>query len=123
MQSADQVEANGSHVSTAGFKTEPWYRIQCPATVLAALVKAGEYKDLYVGTNLSTIPRARFEQCWWYRCEFDVTDMCEVETTLLEFDGINYGVLLDKKFNSAVLFSACIFSGKDVFATKVLISV
>ncbi|NQV36342.1 MAG: glycoside hydrolase family 2, partial [Phycisphaeraceae bacterium] len=91
MQSADQVEANGSHVSTAGFKTGPWYRIQCPTTVLAALVKAGEYEDLYVGTNLSTIPRARFEQCWWYRCEFDVTDICEVETTLLEFDGINYG--------------------------------
>lgn len=29
------------------------------------------------------------------------------------FDGTRHGVLLDEKFNSAVLFSTCIFSGKD----------
>ncbi len=29
------------------------------------------------------------------------------------FDGINHGVLLDEKFDSAILFSTCIFGGKE----------
>jgi len=90
MQSADQLHADGSQISVSGFKANGWYPIQIPATVLAALVAQGEYPDLYTGKNLNAIPAGRFEQSWWYRCEFDVHGDRVPETTLLDCDGINY---------------------------------
>jgi hypothetical protein len=60
-----------------------------PSTVLGALVEVGEYVEPYFGTNLNDIPKKRFEQCWWYRTEFDLSDTDKRETTLLDFDGIN----------------------------------
>jgi len=90
IQSDDRLATDGSQISTAGFSTEDWYEIQVPSTVLAALVEAGEYIDPYFGSNLNDIPKKRFEQSWWYRNEFDLNDVNADETTLLEFDGINY---------------------------------
>ncbi|MHC4741133.1 MAG: glycoside hydrolase family 2 protein, partial [Planctomycetota bacterium] len=90
IQSADSAAADGSQVSAPGFGTENWYETRVPSTVLAALVEAGEYKDIYFGKNLKDIPKERFEQPWWYRCEFDLDPAAPDETAILEFDGINY---------------------------------
>lgn len=90
MQSADQLDADGSQISTSSFKPDGWYEVRTPSTVLAALVDAGEYPNPYFGKNLNTIPKQRFAQCWWYRSEFDLTETQATDTTLLEFDGINY---------------------------------
>ncbi|MHC4296260.1 MAG: glycoside hydrolase family 2 protein [Planctomycetota bacterium] len=90
IQSADQVSVDGSQISVCGFGAEGWYETRVPSTVLAALVEVGQYVDPYFGTNLDDIPKERFEQCWWYRSEFDLSDANSCETSLLEFDGINY---------------------------------
>jgi len=90
IQSDDRLASDGSQISTPGFDTEDWYKTHVPSTVLAALVEAGEYIDPYFGKNLKDIPKKRFEQTWWYRNEFDLSDINSDETTLLKFDGINY---------------------------------
>ncbi len=72
------------------FEAEGWYEARVPTTVLAALVVGGEYPDPYFGTNLKDIPRERFQQPWWYRCQFDLADIEADSNVLLEFDGINY---------------------------------
>ena len=90
IQSEDRLATDGSQISTAGFNAGGWYKSQVPFTVLAALVEAGEYIEPYFGKNLNNIPKKRFEQPWWYRNEFDLNDINNDETTLLQFDGINY---------------------------------
>lgn len=90
MQAADRLDANGTQVSNSAFATDGWYPVQVPATVLAGLVAVGEYPDLYVGKNLDAVPKERFAQPWWYRCAFDVNADHAGETTLLDFNGINY---------------------------------
>jgi len=61
-----------------------------PSTVLAALVANGRHQDLYVGTNLKQVPTEPFEQPWWYRAEFSLSEEDAAKTVLLEFDGINH---------------------------------
>ena len=90
IQSSDQVTVDGSKISTCVFRSDEWVSAQVPTTVLAALVQAGEYTDPYVGENLETIDKARFERPWWYRCEFEVSEDHAQDTSLLEFDGINH---------------------------------
>jgi exo-1,4-beta-D-glucosaminidase len=84
------VSADGSQISACEFSAEGWHEIRVPSTVLGALVEVGEYVEPYFGTNLNDIPKKRFEQCWWYRTEFDLSDTDKRETTLLDFDGVNY---------------------------------
>ena len=90
MQSADRLSVDGAQISVAGFMTEGWYETRTPSTVLAALVDAGEYEDPYFGENLKAIATERFEQSWWYRNEFNLSDAQASAATILEFDGINY---------------------------------
>jgi len=77
-------------ISMPGFKANRWYPTSVPATVLAALVENGVYKNPYFGTNLSKIPSKPFEKPWWYRTEFQLSRQETSSTVLLEFDGINY---------------------------------
>ena len=90
IQSGDQLPAGGDNISTTGFETGTWYDAQVPSTVLASLVDQGQYKDLYFGKNLNDVPKGRFEQPWWYRNEFVLSEDNAEAVTLLEFDGINY---------------------------------
>jgi len=85
-----EVDVPGDEVSLPGFDTWDWVPAAVPGTVLAALVAAGEYEDPYFGMNLKKIPRGPFEQAWWYRTEFTLSEMQVGKTVLLEFDGINY---------------------------------
>ena len=90
IQSSDQLTADGCQISTCAFNADDWYGAQVPTTILAALVQAGEYTDPYVGEDLNTIDKARFEQPWWYRCKFELTEAQAEHTTLVAFDGINH---------------------------------
>ncbi len=81
--------------------------LRVPATVLAAQVAAGVYKDVYFGMNLRSIPGASYPigenfsklpmpadspyHCgWWYRKQFDVPAAGPGGRFNLQFDGINY---------------------------------
>jgi exo-1,4-beta-D-glucosaminidase len=71
--------------------SEKWYKATLPTTVLGALLDAGEYKDVFVGKNLEKVPRARFENNWWFRNTFTVEDFdAQKEQLRLLVEGINY---------------------------------
>ncbi|QNI32256.1 glycosyl hydrolase family 2 [Alloacidobacterium dinghuense] len=107
LQSACKVQASGETISTMTYHPEGWNQTTVPATVLAAQVAAGIYKDPYHGTNLRDIPGTSYPlgnnfsnlpmpddspyRCgWWYRREFVIPALEKGRTLWLRFKGINY---------------------------------
>ncbi|MDH7512127.1 MAG: glycoside hydrolase family 2 TIM barrel-domain containing protein [Clostridiales bacterium] len=90
IQSAEKIDATGEIISTAGLDLTGWYPAAIPSTVLAALIKKGEYQDPFFGRNLEKIPGERFDVSWWYRKEFDLPKIKSLSRARLFFDGINY---------------------------------
>lgn len=90
IQASAEAVGTGAEISALGFDTTGWLPTSAPSTVLAALVANGQYTDLYVGTNLRDVPTALFEEPWWYRTEFQLSEGEAAQTVLLEFDGINH---------------------------------
>jgi exo-1,4-beta-D-glucosaminidase len=90
IRASGEVDVPGDKISLLGFDTRDWVPAAVPCTVLAALAAAGKYEDPYFGMNLKKIPREPFEQPWWYRTEFMLSEEQTRQAVLLEFDGINY---------------------------------
>lgn len=90
LQAAAEAAAGGEVLSTAGFDASSWLAVQVPTTPMAALVAAGRYPDLYVGTNLEKVDIEQFRQPWWYRTELELTADEAARTARLVFDGVNY---------------------------------
>lgn len=90
IQATSEVRQPPERISRPGFDTHRWYPTSVPATVLAALVENGVYKNPYFGMNLSEIPSEPYEKPWLYRTEFQLSQKDAAGTVLLEFDGINY---------------------------------
>jgi exo-1,4-beta-D-glucosaminidase len=107
VQSDCKIHGDGAKLSTSGAQTEGWYSATVPATVLAVQVAAGEFKDIFVGTNLRSIPGTSYPQgenfsnldmpadspyrCgWWYRKAFNVSATEHGKTFWMRFGGINY---------------------------------
>jgi len=90
IRASGEVNVPGENLSLSGFDTQDWVPTAVPGTVLAALVAADKYEDPYFGMNLKKTPREPFEQPWWYRTGFRLSEAQAGETILLEFDGINY---------------------------------
>jgi exo-1,4-beta-D-glucosaminidase len=107
LQSGCKTQAQGEAISTAGFDTKGWYAVSVPATVLAAQVASGEFKDPYYGDNLRKIPGTSYPlgenfsnlpmpadspyHCsWWYRKQFVIPAVDRGRTLWLRFGGINY---------------------------------
>ncbi len=57
--------------------------------MLASLVHAGVYKDIYSGMNLKNIPTEQFKKPWMYVKSFDWAKT-NGENVVLDLDGINY---------------------------------
>ncbi len=87
--SSAEVAASESEVSAVGFDVAAWTATSVPSTVLAALVRSGEYQDPYFAKNLEQIEAARFEQPWWYRTELTVEAPLPASARLV-FEGLNY---------------------------------
>ena len=95
-------------ISSATFRHEGWYRATVPATVLAAQVASGEFKDPYFGMDLRKIPGMTYPiglnsfsnlpmdkdspyACsWWYRTEFQLPRSYTGKNLWVHFQGINY---------------------------------
>ena len=107
LQSGCKTQAQGEAISTSGFDTKGWYTVAVPATVLAAQVAAGEFKDPYYSDNLRKIPGTSYPvgenfsnlpmpadspyHCsWWYRKQFVIPAADKGRTLWLRFGGINY---------------------------------
>jgi exo-1,4-beta-D-glucosaminidase len=71
-----------------------WSQLQqFPATVLAGLVEAGEYPELYFSQNLKAVGTARFDVPWWYRVELPAEAADNAQAggkAVLTFQGLNY---------------------------------
>ncbi len=89
IQSSEKIDAGGEQLSQA-YDVKSWYKTPVPSTVLASLVKNGEYKELYFDKNLESIPEERFQCSWWYRNEFKIEDNKAFKFATLVFEGINY---------------------------------
>jgi len=87
--SAD-LNTGGNAISTSVDRPEQWLPASVPSTVLATLVQNKVYVDPFLGTNLREIPTEQFENPWWYRTEFVLSEGDASKEALLEFDGINY---------------------------------
>jgi len=90
LRSGSGLDADGSVLSSSGYDDGDWVRVRrMPGTVLGILEDAGEYPNLYVGTNLlDEVPQDLYRQDWWYRTTF--TAPAGFTTYRLEFPGINY---------------------------------
>jgi exo-1,4-beta-D-glucosaminidase len=103
IQSSEKIDVDGQQLSMA-YDIKSWYKTQLPSTVLAALVKNSEYKDIYFGKNLESIPEERFQNAWWYRTEFDISDPERFPFASLVFEGLNYSANI--WFNGSQIGSA-----------------
>jgi len=107
LQSACKLDSDGATISTTAFHSVGWIATTVPATVLAAQVAAGIFKDPDYGMNLRSIPGTAYAiganfsnqpmapdspyNCgWWYRKTFSVPAADKGKTLWLRFDGINY---------------------------------
>ncbi|MCP4901461.1 MAG: glycoside hydrolase family 2, partial [bacterium] len=90
LQSAVEIEADGTAISQPGFDSGSWISGSAPSTVMAALVADGQYPDLYFADNLEQVPQERFTGAWWYRTEFEIAVEDVSRVTRLALDGINY---------------------------------
>ncbi len=107
LQSGCEIQAQGEAISSSGFEDKGWYAVSVPATVLAAQVSAGEFKDPYYSDNLRKIPGTSYPvgenfsnlpmpadspyHCgWWYRKQFVIPAAEKGRTIWLRFRGINY---------------------------------
>lgn len=106
LASSDALSVAGSVVSSLVCPPAPWTPVDLPSTVLAALVKAGEWPDPYVGGQFNELPGlgpasdnfslhpmpegSPFGVSWWYRKEFKIPDRLQGQALFLSFPGINY---------------------------------
>jgi exo-1,4-beta-D-glucosaminidase len=107
IQSGCKLQSSGEAISTVAYHPEGWYTATVPATVVAAQVAAGTFKDPYFGTNLRDLPGmtypvggifarlpmsedSPYHCAWWYRKEFVVPASQKGRTLWLRFGGINY---------------------------------
>jgi exo-1,4-beta-D-glucosaminidase len=90
IQSSAKAKAQGEQISRPGYDLKGWYPGSVPTTVLAALVKNKVYKDIFFADNLKSVSGEPFKVSWWYRTEFDLPAQPDLNTTSLEFEGINY---------------------------------
>lgn len=90
LQAASEVAAEPAALSQPGFDAAGWYAAEVPVTPMAAMVAAGLYPELYLGTRLAEVDTVQFQQPWWYRTEFDLSADDAKKVARLAFDGINY---------------------------------
>jgi exo-1,4-beta-D-glucosaminidase len=90
LRSAADVSDDGAMVSSVGFDTAGWHASSAPTTPMAALVANGLYPDLYLGDNLEKVDTGQFAGPWWYRTEFEVSEVDAAKVARLQFAGINY---------------------------------
>ncbi len=90
IRASSEVGQIPGEISRTGFDVKSWHSTSVPSTVLAALVDNGVYENPFFGMNLKKISSEPFEEPWWYRTQFRLSDSDVEKTVLLEFDGINY---------------------------------
>jgi exo-1,4-beta-D-glucosaminidase len=91
LTSSKNIDKDGAALSSENIDVSSWTKTSIPATVLASLIEADVYKDVFYAKNLADIPAEPFEVPWWYRTTFDIDGFNQGKEELRIFvDGINY---------------------------------
>lgn len=86
---ASASKLDGHALSTNDIDRQLGYPATVPGTVMANLVRAGQYPNLYHGTNLQRVDTLPFRQAWWYVRSFRIDDRGSAHYRL-RFEGLNY---------------------------------
>jgi exo-1,4-beta-D-glucosaminidase len=90
IQSSTEVAVGGDTISLPGVDVENWYKATVPSTVMGALTSEnGLYGDLLDAENYKQADRTPFDSSWWWRTEFDLSELAGKSVELL-FEGISY---------------------------------
>ena len=107
IQSSCEAKTAGEQVSTVGYDTKNWHRVDAPTTVVGALITDKTYPDPFWAKNLWEYPGtfqsnkqlfanhdmpegSPFRCSWWYRTEFNLPADYQNKKAWLNFLGINY---------------------------------
>ncbi|MCT4590931.1 MAG: hypothetical protein N4A71_24115 [Carboxylicivirga sp.] len=90
IQSADKLNAGGEKLSQAIYDQKAWVKGNIPATVMTILKDNGEYPNLFMGKNMDAVDHSRFQQTWWYRKVFQLSEFSKENVYQLRFEGLNY---------------------------------
>lgn len=86
---SSEANATGDKISSANFDANLGHNASVPGTVMANLVRNGDYPDIFKGMNLEKVDKKPFQQPWWYRTSFQLTEI-ENSNFELTFEGLNY---------------------------------
>ncbi|MFK3666302.1 glycosyl hydrolase 2 galactose-binding domain-containing protein [Ochrobactrum teleogrylli] len=80
---AAQIDVPNAALGDSGYAIQTM-----PSTVLNTLSKAGVYKDIYYGDNLTKVDNTLWKHQWWYQTKLDVPEGHDRYTLI--FNGLNY---------------------------------
>ncbi len=99
LRSSAEVAVPPEILASTAFTPEHWRQTRVPATVLAAQVAGGEFKDIFSADNLRKLPgmtaaadgtkTSPYSTSWWYRTEFRLPPEFKQRKVWLHFNGIN----------------------------------
>jgi mannosylglycoprotein endo-beta-mannosidase len=91
---AKDVIADGTEITSPGFKPEGWSDAVVPGTILTTLLHNRQIPDPFFGMNNNLIPdvyeTGRDYYTYWFCKEFDLPAVGEDQNVWLSFRGINY---------------------------------
>jgi exo-1,4-beta-D-glucosaminidase len=91
MQSAVTDASTGSQISNVDFKTDKWYKVSVPTTVIAGLLTNKVYDfDPFYGRNFEKLNDARLDKPWWFRKQFKLAESENGKNVVLKLQGVNY---------------------------------
>lgn len=88
--SSESVSVGGSVISSPGFDKKLGYPVKVPATVMHGLMQNELFPDIFEPHVLENMDKAPYEVPWWYRKEFRVDVLSDLDFYQLTFEGLNY---------------------------------
>lgn len=88
--SSESVDVDGSVISSPAFDKKLGYPVKVPATVMHGLMQNELFPDIFAPNVLEGMNKAPYEVPWWYRKEFQVDVLSDLDFYQLTFEGLNY---------------------------------
>ncbi|MDA3817907.1 MAG: beta galactosidase jelly roll domain-containing protein [Prolixibacteraceae bacterium] len=87
---SSEITDNGNIISSAAYNDSDWIGAEVPSTVMGIISEHPEYENILTPEAYYEANKAKFNNSWWYRTQFEANEMQQHNTTLLHFDGISY---------------------------------
>ena len=90
LQRASEVNATGEEIASKDYDNSKWIAATVPGTVLASYMNIGAVPNPNYADDVDQISESFFRSNFWYRDEFEVSELTESGQQWLNFDGINW---------------------------------